>query len=87
MSEEEYKQFGEVLLRNRFYVRSLCVRIMDMEFCQEKCDEVRRCVRKIRGLEKFVLQNYYAECKMGQFVDFNWHPYRKNINIKAAVWK
>lgn len=74
-------------MRHRFYLKSLVVRVMDMEFCQEKCDVVRRSVRKFKNLEKFVIFNYYQECKLGMFVDFNWAPYRKNINVKASVWK
>ena len=60
---------------------------MDMEFSQEKCDILRkRLANQFKFLKKVLLQNYYKECKLGNFQDFNWAPYRKKVNINAAVW-
>jgi hypothetical protein len=33
-----------------------------------------------------LIQNYYKECKLGMFEDFNWHPFRKKVHINANVW-
>lgn len=60
---------------------------MDMEFSQEKCDVLKRVFKKMKVMGKLIIENYYSECKMGEFVDFNWHPYRKSINIKSGTWK
>lgn len=42
---------------------------------------------KERVLEKIKFHNYYVECKMGVFVDFNWGTVlRKAIHIFAGKW-
>ncbi len=57
-----------------------------MEFCQQKCDTLRRYLRKMKKLEKLTVLNYYAEGKLGQFCDFNWLPFKKKTHINANTW-
>ena len=41
---------------------------------------------KDKKLDKIKINNYYTECKMGIFVDFNWGTFRKLIHIFAGKW-
>lgn len=41
---------------------------MDMEFSQEKADILRkRLNQEFKHLKRIAIQNYYKECKLGQF--------------------
>ena len=87
MQLEDYQKLIEGIYRSRFFAQTIKIKIMDMEFCQEKCDLLKRFLKKMKVLHTLIIHNYYAECKMGNFEDYNWHPFRKKINIKSGVWK
>ena len=57
-----------------------------MEFSEAKCDLIKKKLRKLKQLSLVRLQNYYTEGKLGLFLDFNWHPYRKLIHIFVGKW-
>ncbi len=82
-----YHQLVNSLLTNRGFLKELNLFIMDMEFSQQKSDIIRkRLSNELKTLKNVNIQNYYKECKLGNFEDFNWYPYRKKVNIKAGVW-
>lgn len=58
----------------------------DNEFDEAKCELVKGKLRRLRGLDSLRLQNYYTECKMGVFLDFDWRPHRKLIHVFSAKW-
>lgn len=53
------------------------LKIMDMEFEEQKCNIVKSSVKELRNLKNFKIQNYYKENKLGMFEDFNWYPLKK----------
>ena len=58
----------------------------DMGFSETKCELIKTKLRRLKQLVVVRLQNYYAEGKLGMFVDFSWQPYRKLIHIFAGKW-
>lgn len=57
-----------------------------MEFSEAKCNLLKSKLRRLRHLTTLRLHNYYSEGKLGMFVDFNWHPYRKLIHVFSGKW-
>lgn len=87
IAQSDYETLGELIMKDRYFAKNIKLRLMDMEFCQEKCDTLKRYLKKMKVLETLIIHNYYSECKLGLFEDFNWHPFRKKVNIKSGVWK
>lgn len=86
MAPDHYHSLINALLPNRFFLTHLELKLMDMEFSQEKCDILRKRLGEYKRLKKVTIVNYYKECKLGMFEDFNWHPYRKKVNINSGTW-
>jgi hypothetical protein len=73
-------------MKSRNLLTHVNIKIMDMEFEEQKCNLIKLFVKELKVLKNFKLQNYYKENKLGMFEDFNWYPLKKETHIIGKVW-
>jgi hypothetical protein len=86
MAFDQLKHLTEILLKSRNLLTQVSIKIMDMEFEEQKCNLIKGFVKELKVIKNFKLQNYYKENKLGMFEDFNWYPLKKETHIIGKVW-